>query len=114
FSSVDSNETDAGATFRQRAFLLRCRHSSNAPKDRSNLQDRSGAAVLRPCKVLGPNRTKTFHVKHFCPIGQPNRTKLMQNPSRHRNATACSPPCNGHLAGELSSWFQRAYRSGAV
>ena len=30
-----------------------------------------------PCKVFGPNRTKVFHVKRFCPIGGQNRTKLM-------------------------------------
>jgi hypothetical protein len=26
---------------------------------------------------MAVNRTKTFHVKHFCPIGAENLTKLM-------------------------------------
>jgi hypothetical protein len=29
---------------------------------------------MRPCKILGPGRTKTFHVKHFGTIGPRNRT----------------------------------------
>jgi hypothetical protein len=29
---------------------------------------------MRPCKVLGPYRTKVFHVKRFCPIERLNRS----------------------------------------
>src|SRR5450631_3346040 len=27
------------------------------------------------CKEMPPNRTKTFHVKHFCPVGAENLTR---------------------------------------
>ena len=36
--------------------------------------------VTPPCESIfaqTANRTKTFHVKHFCPIGPCNRTNLM-------------------------------------
>ena len=36
---------------------------------------------MRPCKVSGFNRTKTFQVKQFCPIGASFRSKLMAHPS---------------------------------
>src|SRR5450631_946902 len=35
---------------------------------------------MRPCKVFGLNRTKVFHVKHFCPIGGDFLTYRMRMP----------------------------------
>jgi Transposase DDE domain len=32
------------------------------------------AGRMRPCKFFLPNRTKVFHVKHFCPIKGRNRS----------------------------------------
>jgi hypothetical protein len=44
---------------------------SKFPRDPTRLK---AGVCMRPCKVFGPDRTKMFHVKHFCPIGGPNRT----------------------------------------
>ena len=39
-----------------------------APKIRAILQDRRRNRCPEPCKVLGPDRTKMFHVKHSCKV----------------------------------------------
>jgi len=54
-------------------------------------KNRSGATVLSLVSVLPSNLPKRSR-ETFCPIAPPNRTKLMQNPSRCRNAIACSRP----------------------
>jgi len=35
---------------------------------------------LEPCKDFALDRTKMFHVKHFCPIFRPDRTKIQVMP----------------------------------
>ena len=45
-----------------------------------------------PCEgafARSVNRTKTFHVKHFCPIEGQNRTKLMAERSAIRLRSTC-------------------------
>src|ERR1019366_5487253 len=42
-----------------------------APENRSILPGPRGCRCLWPCKVLRPDLTKMFHVKHFCPIEPP-------------------------------------------
>jgi hypothetical protein len=49
-----------------------------------------GAVRKRPCKVFGPNRTKMFHVKRFCPIEPRNRTNLMDHVREICRATGAS------------------------
>jgi hypothetical protein len=39
-----------------------------APENRSILPVQRRGRCLGPCKVLGPERTKVFHVKHFCKV----------------------------------------------
>ena len=48
--------------------------SPHVHKNRSTLHDRRRNRSLWPCKVLGRDRTKLFHVKQFCPIETRNRT----------------------------------------
>jgi hypothetical protein len=57
--------------------------------NRRNPTHTQAARRMRPCKVLAPNRTKTFHVKQFCPIEPPNRSKLMFSASTF--SAAASP-----------------------
>jgi hypothetical protein len=66
--NLDSvGEPYPGDAFRQRFKPSRRRRRplAIAPKNRSILQDCGRHRCVRPCKILGLNRTKTFHVKHF-------------------------------------------------
>jgi hypothetical protein len=50
---------------------------------------------MQSCKVFSPNRTKVFHVKHFCPIEGVDRSKLIAHPSAHSK-----PGCGAEHAGD--------------
>ena len=63
--------------FRRPWHLQRARAFHAAAGSRSSNHRRwHGALPLRFCKFLAPNRTKTFHVKRFGPIGGPDRTNI--------------------------------------
>ena len=51
--------------------------AADRQNDRFSAQSHSfkGERNMWACKILGPNRTKVFHVKRFCPIGGSFLTK---------------------------------------
>lgn len=56
------------------SFSRHTRCAEHRPASKSTAQGKSskrqGTQGMRVCKAFGPNRTKMFHAKPFCPIGE--------------------------------------------
>jgi hypothetical protein len=97
-------ESDRPIPARQMATVTPC---FKIPKFAANLRP-SRVKMPHPCKVIRPNRTKMFHVKHFCPIHS-GRARLAAGPkslgppNRHCADRAARPPDHLALRGRAVS-----------
>ena len=77
---------------RENLTALLSRWAAAKPMAKWTFFRRDLTPLHRPCKVLARDVTKTFHVKHFCPIEPRNRTKdpyPSDSPSSSESSCGC-------------------------